>query len=153
MSLMIESNSAKQTEEIGQKLATILEPGDIIALTGELGAGKTVLTKGIAKGLEVKETITSPTFTIIREYQGRLPLFHFDVYRIESPQLEELGYEEYFFSDGVSIIEWSERIADKLPKNYLEVAIDYGLKENERKLDFIAHGKWEKRIWQLKKMF
>ncbi len=153
MSFKLESDSAKKTNQIGQKLATFLEPGDVLGLSGELGAGKTVLTKGVAKGLKVKETITSPTFAIIREYKGRLPLFHFDVYRIEAKQLEELGYEDYFFSNGVSIIEWSERVAGKLPKDYLEIDLSYGKGEFDRVINFIGHGNWEQRVWDLKKLF
>ncbi len=153
MSFKLESDSAEKTNQIGQRLATFLEPGDVLGLSGELGSGKTVLTKGVAKGLKVKETITSPTFAIIREYQGRLPLFHFDVYRIEAKHLEELGYEDYFFSNGVSIVEWSERVAGKLPKDYLEIDLSYGHGESDRVINFIGHGNWEQRVWDLKKLF
>ncbi len=146
-----QSNSAEKTFEFGRKLASLMQPGDVIALSGELGAGKTVFTKGLACGLGVNEKITSPTFTIIKEYDGKLPLYHFDVYRIESKDLDDLGYESYFYSKGISVVEWSEKITDKLPKDHLLVHIYYGQEENERKLEFKGYGDWERRIKQLSK--
>ena len=122
------------TREFGIALGRSLEKGDIVALTGDLGTGKTALTKYIAQGLGIKDTITSPTFTIVQEYsQGRLPLYHFDVYRIGDPEeLYELGYEEYFFGDGACVIEWAELIGDLLPKEAKRIQIQYGENEGER---------------------
>ena len=127
----------EQTMMIGQKLAPYLQAKDVILLDGDLGAGKTTFTKGLALGLGIKRNIKSPTFTIIREYQdGRLPLYHMDVYRLEDGGGDELGLEEYFNGDGVSVVEWSKFVADELPADYLRIAFkrqdDAG--ESQRKL-------------------
>jgi len=124
----------EQTRAFGHELADKLKPGDVIALIGDLGTGKTTLTKYIAEGLGVHETITSPTFTIVREYfSGRLPLYHFDVYRLKSAvDLLEIGSEEYFYGNGVSIVEWADQVAELLPNETLCVFIEYGEKEGER---------------------
>ena len=116
------------------ELAGQLKPGDIIALIGDLGTGKTALTRYIAEGLGVKETITSPTFTIVKEYRsGRLPLFHFDVYRIQSSEeLFQTGAEEYFDAGGVCVIEWADQIAEILPDDTRCIFLEYGEKEGER---------------------
>lgn len=126
--------SEKEVEELGLVLADKLGPGSVVALTGELGVGKTTFTKAIARGLGITALLTSPTFTIIHEYRdGRLPLYHFDVYRIEDEEeLYELGYEEYFYGDGVCVIEWADRIADFLPEDTIHIHIAYGEGENER---------------------
>ncbi|MDD6044009.1 MAG: tRNA (adenosine(37)-N6)-threonylcarbamoyltransferase complex ATPase subunit type 1 TsaE [Eubacteriaceae bacterium] len=122
------------TRAFGHELAKSLEPNTVIALIGDLGTGKTTLSKYIAEGLGVKETITSPTFTIVLEYHsGRLPLYHFDVYRIEdSADLFEIGAEEYFYKGGVSIVEWADMVAEILPDETLCIFIEYGEKEGER---------------------
>lgn len=132
--LEIYVKNEKEAERLGIQLADKLVPGSVIALTGNLGAGKTTFTKAVAKGLGITDVITSPTFTIIQEYRsGRLPLYHFDVYRIEDEEeLYELGYEEYFYGDGVCVIEWADRIEDFLPKDTIRIHIDYGAEENER---------------------
>lgn len=134
MTKKIISKSEKQTEELGLKLAEELKPGTVIALIGDLGSGKTALTKALAKGLGIEEQVTSPTFTIIQEYSGgRLPLYHFDVYRLEGEEdMYELGYEDYFHGDGVCVVEWADRIKELLPKNTIYINIDYGSQENER---------------------
>ena len=123
--MLFESNSAQETFEYGRKLGMEAQPGQVICLDGDLGTGKTVLTKGIAKGLGIDEPVVSPTFTIVQIYeQGRLPLYHFDVYRIDDQdEMEEIGYREYFYGDGVTIIEWSELIADILPKDAVKIRI------------------------------
>lgn len=118
---------------LGHQLASFLCPGDVIAMSGDLGTGKTTLTKAIAEGLGVTELVTSPTFTIVHEYQGRLPLYHFDVYRVHDPEeLYELGYEEYFFGQGVSVVEWADLIPDLIPAHALTIAISYSQDPEER---------------------
>ena len=122
------------TEEFGMKLASSLEPGDIVALIGDLGTGKTTLTKYIAKGLGVTENIDSPTFNIVKEHKsGIIPLFHFDVYRLSSgDELLDIGADEYFYSDGVCIIEWADIVADVVPETAKVILIEYGEKQGER---------------------
>lgn len=124
----------EDTRRFGHELAERLKPDTVVALIGDLGTGKTTLTKYIAEGLGVVETITSPTFTIVCEYHsGRLPLYHFDVYRLESAEeLFEIGAEEYFYRGGVSIVEWADQVAEILPDETLCVFIEYGEKEGER---------------------
>ena len=127
-------NNEQDTEAFGMELASTLEPGDIVALIGDLGTGKTTLTKYIAKGLGVTENIDSPTFNIVKEHKsGRLPLFHFDVYRLSSgDELMDIGAEEYFYSNGVCIIEWADIAADIVPDNAKVILIEYGDKQGER---------------------
>jgi len=122
------------TKDFGRELAKKLKPGDVVALIGELGTGKTTLTKSIAEGLGITGMITSPTFTIVQEYpDGRLPLYHFDVYRLNSPEeMDELGYEEYFFGQGVCVVEWADQIAELIPEGSIMIRIEYGEKEDER---------------------
>lgn len=122
------------TEEFGMKLASSLEPGDIVALIGDLGTGKTTLTKYIAKWLGVTENIDSPTFNIVKEHKsGIIPLFHFDVYRLSSgDELLDIGADEYFYSDGVCIIEWADIVADVVPEKAKVILIEYGEKQGER---------------------
>ena len=123
-----------ETRAFGLELGASLRKGDIVALIGDLGTGKTALTKYIAEGLEIRETITSPTLTIVQEYrQGRLPLYHFDVYRIGDPEeMYELGYEEYFYGDGVCVIEWADLIEELLPEYTKVIRIEYGKNQEER---------------------
>ncbi len=118
--------SAEQTRLLGKEIGEKARKGDIYCLKGELGAGKTVFTKGFAEGLGIKEHITSPTFTIVNEYyDGRLPLYHFDVYRIgSSDEMYDIGCDEYFFGDGVCLIEWAELIEDILPENAVWITIE-----------------------------
>lgn len=113
------SHDAAETMDFGRQLAASLQPGDVIAMTGDLGAGKTCLVKGIAAGLGVTQAVTSPTFTLIHEYRdGRLPVYHVDLYRLDSvQQAQAIGLEEYLAGDGVTIIEWAEKIAELLPAN------------------------------------
>jgi tRNA threonylcarbamoyladenosine biosynthesis protein TsaE len=118
------TKSAEETERLGERIGSALEPGTVVAMTGDLGAGKTTLTKGIARGLGVSDLIHSPTFTLIHEHKGRLPVYHFDLYRLDSPEmLDDLGYEDYFYGDGVSIVEWSEKASELLPPDHLEIRI------------------------------
>jgi hydrolase, P-loop family len=120
---------------IAKSLASSLKPGTVIALDGELGAGKTVFVKGIAMGLGIFENITSPTFTIVKEYSGRLKLYHFDVYRIEdSSELFEIGFDEYINGEGVSVIEWAVNIEDTLPSDTIYINIE-GSGYSQRKIE------------------
>lgn len=124
--------------DFGEKLALHLFPNAIITLEGELGVGKTTFTKGIGKGLGVTKIINSPTFTIVKEYQGRMPFYHFDAYRLEGEN-EELGFEEMFENEGVCVIEWPMYIQDILPSHRLEIHM---IKNNDqtRSMNFVAHG-------------
>ncbi len=116
MTRRLSSLTADETLAIGRRLSENLKPGDVVTLSGQLGAGKTTLVKGIASGLGVEEPVTSPTFTLIQEYEGRIPLYHVDLYRItEAEQLEDLGLEEYFYGNGVTLIEWPEKAVSFLP--------------------------------------
>lgn len=134
-------NSREQTIELGTRLANFLQAGDVIVLNGDLGAGKTTFTKGIAKGLGISEIIKSPTFTIIREYQdGRLPLYHMDAYRLEEGGAEDLGLDEYFDGDGVSVVEWAQFAEDELPDSFLAITFRRTDDENSRILTFDPRG-------------
>ena len=132
------SNSYEETQKIAADFAKTLKEGDVLCMYGDLGVGKTAFVQGLAKGLEINEPITSPTFTIVNEYSGTLPLYHFDVYRIaDSDEMYEIGYEEYVYGDGVSVIEWPQLIDDILPeKRYdIEIAKDYDKGENYRTIE------------------
>src|SRR5699024_12608053 len=118
------SDSEELTKDIAIRLAKQLEPGDVVTLSGNLGAGKTTFTKGIATGLGVKRAVTSPTFTIMKEYKGRLPLYHIDAYRLEGSE-EDIGFKEYIDGDGVKVIEWAAFIEDFIPLDRLEIMIEY----------------------------
>ncbi|MCX7694666.1 MAG: tRNA (adenosine(37)-N6)-threonylcarbamoyltransferase complex ATPase subunit type 1 TsaE [Caloramator sp.] len=112
------TNNERETFELGYKIGTMLKKGDVISLNGDLGAGKTNLTKGIAAGLGVDDYITSPTFTIVNEYTGRLPFYHFDVYRIDDIyEMYEIGFDEYLYGDGVCVVEWGDMVDELLPKD------------------------------------
>ena len=120
------SKSVEETMEIGAKFAKGLKKGDCVALIGDLGAGKTVFTKGVAKGLGVRNAryVNSPTFVIIKEYEGRFPLYHFDLYRLDGHSgFDDMNYEEYFYGDGVTVIEWADKIRELLPDRYWEVIL------------------------------
>ena len=134
MEKLLHIASEKETERIGEAIGRAAEPGTVVALIGDLGTGKTTLTKSIAKGLGVTETVTSPTFNIIREYtSGRIPLYHFDVYRIGDPdEMFELGYEEYFYGDGICVVEWADIIEELLPEDAVIIRIERGADEEER---------------------
>ncbi|MEE0772076.1 MAG: tRNA (adenosine(37)-N6)-threonylcarbamoyltransferase complex ATPase subunit type 1 TsaE [Anaerovoracaceae bacterium] len=123
-----------ETVEFGAEIGRKAVAGAVIALTGDLGAGKTTLTKAIAAGLGVEDVITSPTFNIVKEYDtGRLPLYHFDVYRIgDEDEMYELGYEEYFYGEGVCVVEWADLIPELIPEEAIRINIEYGKEEGER---------------------
>ena len=129
--MIYETNSAKETHELGKRIGSTAKKGQIYTLEGDLGVGKTVFTQGVADGLGIKEPISSPTFTIIQEYQeGRLPFYHFDVYRIgDVEEMEEIGYDDYFFGDGICLIEWANLIEEILPENVITVKIEKDLEK------------------------
>lgn len=121
---MISLNNLEETEKFGLFLGENLRPGDVVCLNGDLGAGKTTLTKSIAKGLGIDDYVTSPTFTIVNEYYGKIDLYHIDTYRLDDMvDVDYLGFDEYFYSDGVTIVEWAEKIRDSLPEEYMEINI------------------------------
>ncbi len=142
--MIYETNSPKQTKQIAINLAKEARAGDIFCLNGDLGAGKTVFAKGFAEGLSIKEELTSPTFTIVNEYKsGTLPLYHFDVYRIGSIyEMDDLGYEEMFFGDGVCLVEWAQLIKELIPDNafYIDIEKDYTKDDNYRQIKI--RNKW-----------
>ena len=131
--MIFEIKSIDETTKIGFNLGKLLNPGDIVCLTGDLGTGKTHITKGIAKGLDINENITSPTFTIVNEYEsGRLKLNHFDVYRVSDPdEIYAIGFDDYIFSDAVSIIEWANYIEEILPREYIHIHISKDLSKGD----------------------
>ena len=128
------TNSERETEELGVRLAERLEPGNVVAFTGDLGAGKTAFTRGLARGLGITDRVTSPTFTIVNEYEGgRLPLFHFDLYRLSSSnELFDIGWEDYLARGGVCAVEWSENVSDALEEDVISVEICRGETDSRR---------------------
>ncbi len=138
-----ETHSFEGTVEVGKNLGNILKPGDVIWLSGDLGTGKTALTNGIAKALGIDSYITSPTFNLVNEYEGLLPLYHFDVYRIADPdEMFDIGFDEYINNGGVTVIEWGEQIAEILPSDIIRVTIEKnlqkGLDVREITIEFIG---------------
>ena len=128
------TNSPEETEELGRRLGETAEPGMVIAFTGDLGAGKTAFTRGLARGLGIRDRVTSPTFTIVNEYEGgRLPLFHFDMYRLASAdELFDIGWEDYLARGGVCAVEWSENVAEAMDESTIRVDIRRGDGESQR---------------------
>ena len=142
---MVITNSASETRELGVRLAEQLKAGDVILLDGELGAGKSELARGVAKGLGVQETVTSPSFTILNVYEsGRIPLYHFDWYRLENAEeIYELGMDEYLGGDGVALVEWPDRCPDAIPEDFLRIRIK-ATGENTRQIMEEAYGAFRK---------
>lgn len=132
---MIETFSADETFALGKRIAEMIRPGTVISLVGDLGVGKTVFTQGVAEGLGIHEPVNSPTFTIMQIYEnGRLPFYHFDVYRIgDIEEMDEIGYEDYFYGNGVCLIEWANLIEELLPEGVCQVKIE---KDLERGFDY-----------------
>ena len=127
------SHSPEETEQLGEQLGRTLRPGSVVAYRGDLGMGKTAFTRGLARGLGCTCRVTSPTFTIVNEYSGALPLFHFDMYRLDSSdELFDIGWEDYLIRGGVCAVEWSERVEDALPDDTLWVSFARGNGENDR---------------------
>lgn len=135
------ATSARETRKLGKTLASYLHPGDVVLLRGDLGAGKSELTRGIAEGLGIAETVTSPSFTILNVYEsGRIPLYHFDWYRLEGPEeLYELGMDEYLGGNGIAVVEWPERCEEAVPARRLEISI-IPLDEETREIRWTAVG-------------
>jgi tRNA threonylcarbamoyladenosine biosynthesis protein TsaE len=129
--IIIETNTPKETFETGRKLGENAVPGDIFTLNGDLGVGKTVFTQGVAAGLGIAENVNSPTFTIVQVYEkGRLPFYHFDVYRIgDIEEMDEIGYEDYFYGQGLCIIEWANLIEELIPENARHITIEKNLEK------------------------
>lgn len=129
--MIYETYSAEETAELGKRIAQQLQPGSVCALVGELGVGKTVFTQGLAQGLGITEPVCSPTFTIVQVYEeGRMPFYHFDVYRIADLQeMEEIGYEEYFYGSGVALVEWADLITELMPLSYQKITIEKDLEK------------------------
>ncbi len=127
----IETFSAEETFELGRRLGEQAQPGEVYTLIGDLGVGKTVLTQGIARGLSIEEAISSPTFTILQIYEeGRMPFYHFDVYRIgDMEEMEEIGYEDYFYGQGLTMIEWANLIEEILPEHYRQICLEKDLEK------------------------
>lgn len=127
--MIIETRSPEETFELGKKIGEAAKPGQVYTLNGDLGVGKTVFIQGVAAGLGITEPVSSPTFTIVQVYEeGRLPFYHFDVYRIgDIEEMEEIGYDDYFFGEGICLIEWAELIRDILPEKRIEVTIEKDL--------------------------
>lgn len=140
--LVINTSSAEETAALGEKMAPLLKRGDIICLNGDLGAGKTKFAQGLAKGIGVEGPVNSPTFTLINEYDGILPFYHMDIYRLNEPrELEDLGYEEYFFGEGVTLLEWADKAAEMLPEDRLDIYINRQKDgEDEREIKLFPRG-------------
>ncbi|NLX69585.1 MAG: tRNA (adenosine(37)-N6)-threonylcarbamoyltransferase complex ATPase subunit type 1 TsaE [Clostridiales bacterium] len=135
------THSEQETVALGQSIGKLLGPGAIVLIHGDLGAGKTVLSRGISQGLGADEAVTSPTFTLMHRYQGRLEVFHFDLYRLQDPdEILDLGYDELFYGDGVSIVEWPERLDYLYPDECVRIEIEIIDYKNTRKISVEARG-------------
>lgn len=135
------TNSPEQTFELGRRLGRKLKPGVVICLSGEMGAGKTALTQGIVKGVGIEDYVTSPTYTIVNEYDGEIPIYHFDMFRIEDgEELYEIGFDEYLYGKGICIIEWASYVEEFLPEEYLWIDIGKGKGFQDRVLCIHVQG-------------
>ncbi|PHO06836.1 tRNA (adenosine(37)-N6)-threonylcarbamoyltransferase complex ATPase subunit type 1 TsaE [Thermoanaerobacterium thermosaccharolyticum] len=152
MKMSFKTKSPIETEKIGFKLGNLLKRGSIVLISGELGVGKTVLTKGIAKGMGIDDYVTSPTFMIVNEHLGDIPLYHFDVYRIDDyTELYDIGYEEYFYGDGVCVIEWPEKIKPLIPEDNIFIRMDMGDTFDERTIEIVSNGeKYDEVVKEMK---
>ena len=138
-----ESNSYEETQKFAEEFSKTLKAGDVLCMYGDLGVGKTAFVQGLAKGLGIDEPITSPTFTIVNEYSGRLPLYHFDVYRIScEEEMEDTGYEEYFYGEGVCLVEWAELVKELIPADAVWITIekDYTKDDDYRRITIRQEG-------------
>ena len=138
--LDIVSHSLAQTHRLGARLGELLRGGDLVLLEGDLGAGKTTLTQGLAEGLEVRGVVSSPTFTLLKEYEGRVPLYHFDLYRLDDPaEILDLGFEEYFYGNGVCVVEWANKAVGIWPEEHLQIRLKL-VSDTKRGLVFTGLG-------------
>ena len=139
--LSFDSKETHETIDLGERLGRNLRRGDIVCLFGDLGGGKTTFVKGLAKGLKVKlNSVNSPTFVLMNIYEGKIPLYHFDLYRLRNTEeLQHIGYEEFLYGEGIAAIEWAERLEDLLPKEHLAVRFEH--KDEGRRINFSAKGK------------
>jgi tRNA threonylcarbamoyladenosine biosynthesis protein TsaE len=149
MRLEILTVGEEETKKLGKKLATVLKEGDVISLSGELGSGKTVFVKGLAEGLEAKEEVTSPSFVLLNVYPGRIKLYHFDLYRITAEEFWETMGGDFFYEDGVVVLEWGEKAEKLLPSSSLKVKFERGEREKERKIIFDFGLEWKERLESL----
>jgi tRNA threonylcarbamoyladenosine biosynthesis protein TsaE len=142
------TTSAGETRELGATLGRVLRPGDVVVLAGDLGAGKTTFAQGVAGALGVTDRVTSPTFTIVQEYDGRIPISHVDVYRLETfGELHDLGFDEVVDESRVTLVEWGDVIAQALPTERLAVRLELGADDDERLITFVPHGaQWRERM-------
>lgn len=139
--MIVTTSSAEETEALGRRLGRLLRPGDVIALSGDLGAGKTILAHGIAEGLGATGYIASPTFTLVREYAGQVPISHVDLYRLDTPrQVEDIALDEILERPGIVVIEWAEKALALLPAAYLWITIRFGNGEDARVIEVIPRG-------------
>lgn len=140
MTTLHKTKSRAETEKLGEKIGKALKPGAVVALTGDLGAGKTYFTKGIVKGLGLKADVKSPTYVLLNIYKGKVPVYHYDCYRLKGPaDMEKIGYEEYFYGQGVTVIEWADRITEIIPKSAIKVTFKI-MKGNEREIQIQGLG-------------
>ena len=148
--MIIETNSEKETFELGKKIGENAKAGQIYTLTGDLGVGKTVFTQGLAAGLGITEPVNSPTFTILQVYEeGRMPFYHFDVYRIgDVEEMEEIGYDDYFYGNGICLIEWANLIEEILPEQIIEITIEKNLEKGFDYRKITVTGLPEQIKWQ-----
>ena len=149
--LEIFSHSPEETQNLGVRIGELTMPGDILLLVGQLGAGKTCLTQGIAWGLGIKEYAASPSFVLVRELYGRLPLYHMDLYRLDHlEEIADLGLDDYFYGDGASVVEWAEKGLDLLPEEHMLIEISY-ISDTERRLEIKPGGqRYQELLSQLK---
>lgn len=146
--------SPEETLQLGQRLAELLHAGDVVCLSGDLGAGKTLLTKGIASGLGVTEDVTSPTFTVLQVYEAKIPVYHFDLYRLEhADELMDIGFDEFVFGSGIAIIEWADKFSSCMPEEYLRIEITHGTTPETRIIQVQPQGtRYESLLEELKKI-
>jgi tRNA threonylcarbamoyladenosine biosynthesis protein TsaE len=147
------TTSPDQTRALGAALGRVLRPGDVVVLAGDLGAGKTTFAQGVASALGIEEPVTSPTFTIVQEYDGAIPLVHVDVYRLETiGELHDLGFEEIVDEARITLIEWGDMVAPALPTDRLSVRLELAVGDDERFITFVPHGSgWRERIAALER--
>lgn len=146
MDLTLVSRCPEDTYRLGEVLGSLARPGDLYSLNGDLGTGKTVLARGVAAGLGVQSRVASPTFTLVNQHQGRIPFYHMDVYRLGGPEeMDDLGYGEYFYGQGVTLVEWGDLVAAVLPEERLDISI-CRTGDDSRRIEIVARGEWYYRL-------